>query len=264
MAKLRAAVITDIHYGFDTKDKLGSKAPKMMEQFIKAVNKYDPDCVVDMGDRVSATSEEDDRKYMKQLKDQFNQVAAPVYSVIGNHDLKNLGRKGNEEIMGNPGDSYTKDIGGYHLIFWNPKINVTKRGIELKEESIDWLRDDLAKTKKPTILFSHVPLDNLGQEGHEPITKYFFWTQGSRVRKIMEDAGNVILCMGGHRHRNRHREIKGIHYITQQSFTSQWKAHYRIPSRTYSFLEAEDGKLTVKLQGKFKKTYELEPRPMAA
>lgn len=264
MAKLRAAVITDIHYGFDIKDKLGSKAPRLMEVFIKAVNKYTPDCVIDMGDRVSARCEEDDRNHMTSLKTQFNKLAAPVYSVIGNHDLKNLGRAGNEQIMGNPSESYSKDIGDCHLVFWNPKYWINEDGINVREADITWLKDHLANTGKPVILFSHVPLDNEGDEGFEPITKYFFWTQGAQIRKVLEDAGNVILCMGGHRHRNRHKEINGIHYITQQSFTSQWREHYRIASRTFSYLEVEDDKITVRLEGKFKKTYELTPRPLAA
>ncbi len=260
MAKLRAAVITDIHYGFDIKDKLGSKAPRLMEAFVKIVNKYAPDFIADMGDRISAKDKKEDLKYLKALKEHFNEAAAPVYSVIGNHDFKNISREDNEEIMRNPSSSYTKDIGGYHLIFWNPKIKITDDGIEVAEESITWLQKDLAKTKKPAILFSHVPLDNLNGEERAEVKKYFYWTQGSRIRKIMEDAGNVILCMGGHRHRNRHREINGIHYITQQSFTSQWREKYRIPSGTFSFLEAEDGKLTVELQGKFSKTYNLKPK----
>lgn len=264
MAKLRAAVITDIHYGFDTKDKLGSKAPKLMKQFVKAVNKYAPDCVIDLGDRVSARDEQSDRKFMKELKKHFNKVAAPVYSVIGNHDLKHVGREGNEKIMGNPSDSYSEEIGGVHLVFWNPKVIIDDDGIDISEEDFQWLRENLASTDKKAVLFSHVPLDNLNGEETDRHTRYFFWTQGEKIREILEEAGNVVLCMHGHRHRNRHREINGIHYVTQQSFTNQWKEKYRVPARAYSYLEIDDDKITIKLQGKFQKTYDLDPRPIAA
>jgi len=261
MAKLRAAVITDAHYGFDIKDKLGSKAPKLMEHFAKAVNKFDPDVVIDMGDRVSAKSAESDRHYMQEYRKHFNDIAARYECVVGNHDIKNLSRGENEEIMDRPATSYSKDIGGYHLVFWSPKVLIDDDGIDIHDEDFDWLRDDLAATDKKVIMFSHVPLDNLDGEELNPYTRYFFWTQGEQVRQILEDAGNVVLCMAGHRHRNRHREINGINYITQQSLTSTWKKHYRVPSRTYSFLEADDDKITIDLQGKTNKTYEIPVGP---
>ena len=258
MASLRAAVITDIHYGFDHKDKLGSKAPKLMKQFVKAMQEYKPDFVVDIGDRISAKSKEDDRHYLKELKKHFNNISAPHYPVIGNHDIRFLEREENEKILGAPSNNYTQDVNGYHLVFWNPQFQFGETGIDIFDEDIEWLEKDLKKHKdQKTILFSHVPLDNLGDEGIEDITKYFFWSQGDRVRKVLEDAGNVILCMHGHRHRNRHREINGIHYVTQQAFTSQWRKHYRIPSRTYSLLEIDDDKINIYLKGKFEKHYEL-------
>ena len=255
----RAAVITDVHYGRDHRHKLGSKAPRMMETFIKAANDSGVDAIIDLGDRVTGKDAETDREHMISYRDHFNKAAAPFFSVLGNHDLKNLSPQDNKAIMGHPDTSYTRDMGGYHLVFWNPEGKVTKRGLELEPSGIEWLRQDLKKNKKPVILFTHVPLDNLGQEGHEGISKRFFWTQGSRVRKVLEEAGNVVLVMSGHRHKNRHREINGIHYITQQSFTNQWKEHYRVPARAYTLLEATEDKLTVKLKGKYKKTYDLTP-----
>ncbi len=260
MAKLCAAIVTDIHYGFDIKDKMGSKAPRLMRKFIKAANDRGVDLIVDMGDRISTRNEEDDRAYMKALRKHFNKAAMPVYSNIGNHDIRHLSRAENEEIMGCPADSYTKEVGGYHLVFWNPTFYITETGLEVSSQDMKWLKENIENTDKPAILFSHVPLDNQGDEAEDPYTKYFFWTQGEEIRKILEDAGNVILCMAGHRHRNRHREINGIHYVTQQSLTSQWRERYRIPSGTFSYLELEDGKIAIHLQGKFLKTYELKPK----
>lgn len=263
MATLRAAILTDVHYGFDIKDKLGSKAPRLMRHFAKAVGKFAPDLIVDIGDRVSARSEESDRDYMQRYRAHFNEIAAPLESVLGNHDIRHLSRAENEKIMGNPSSSYTKDVGGYHLVFWNPRIRVDESGIALEKADMDWLKNDLAATDKRVILFSHVPLDNLDGEETAQVTKYFFWTQGEQVRKILEDAGNVALCLHGHRHANRHREINGIHYVTQQSLTSQWKEKYRVPSCTYAFLEANDNTITIRLMGKTRTVYNLELKPAA-
>ncbi len=263
MATLRIAAITDIHYGLDIDkrqtgglvkaSKLGSKAPRLMEKFIKAVNHRMPDFVVDMGDRVSATDPETDAGFDKELRGYFNRIAAPSHHLDGNHDIKYQ--------PGNPKGSYSQDINGYHIIFWNPAFHYEEDGLVLLDDDIEWFRNDLAAAAgKPALVFSHVPLDNLGDEAHDPVQKYFYWSQGKKIRQIMEDAGNVILCMGGHQHRNRHREINGIHYITQQSLTSVWREKYRIPSGTYSFIEIEDGKIRFDLHGKFKKTLELDAR----
>ena len=262
MAKLRAAVITDIHYGFDVKDKLGSKAPRLMRKFVKAVNKFRPAFVADIGDRISFVDAQTDRHYMQALTTHFNRIAAPVYSAIGNNDVKYLSREENLEITGSPADSYSRDANGYHLVFWNPHFHMTEDGLELDRKDINWLRDNLVSAKgKPALLFSHVPLDNLYGEESAPIDKYFFWSQGEDVRKVMEDAGNVILSMHGHRHVSRYREINGIHYITQQSLTSQWKRHRKIPNGTYTLLEINDDKIKIMLKGRSCKNYELDIKP---
>lgn len=267
MAKVKAAVITDVHYGFDFRDKLGSKAPRLMDYFIKAVNKYGPDLIVDMGDRVSSKDKASDTQYMQQYCDHFNKAAAPAYFIPGNHDIRFLSRDENAAITGGPAVSESIDVGGAHMVFWKPEYVFGEDGIELRPEDIDWLKDDLEQAKgKPAFVFSHVPLDNESGEELGTITKYYFWTQGEKVREIMEQAGNVVLCMAGHRHNNRHKEINGIHYVTQQSFTNQWKEHYRVPARAWSKLEydADNDNLTVKLEGKFQKTYNLTPRPVPA
>ncbi len=270
MAKLRAAVITDIHYGFDKGPKLGSKAPRLMDYFVKAVGKlkYKPDLVVDGGDRVSHKSKEDDRRYMTELKAKFNALAAPVYHIVGNHDVKNLSRQDNEDILGCPATSYSKDIGGYHLVFWNPYVSNGGLGLAMDDADLEWLHNDLQATDKPTVVFSHIPLFNEAMDDSEmstwsgEIATRFFYPDSRTIRRILEDSGKVVLCMSGHLHRKRHKEINGIHYISQQSFTHEHQKKYRVPSRAWSILDMEDDKITVSMQGKVRKTYELTARPV--
>lgn len=268
MGKLRIAVVTDIHYGFDVGNKLGSKAPRLMESFTKAVNKYKPDCVVDMGDRISCRNRDMDMGYLRQLKDQFNTVAAPVHHIIGNHDAKFMTRADNESITGSPGTSYTHDYNGYRLVFWNPNVTIASReGLRLTEDDMNWLRDTLKKSDKPVVLFSHVPLDNDPKDYEEEVKEFtgiagrFYYAQGHDVRKILEESDKVILCMAGHRHTKRHREINGIHYVTQQSMSSAWHGTRRATG-AHSFLEIENDTITIQMRGTDKKGFTLTAKPI--
>lgn len=271
MGKLRIAVVTDIHYGFDVGNKLGSRAPRLLEQFAKAVNKYNPDCVVDMGDRFSCRNRDMDLAHLKGLKEHFNKIAAPVHHVIGNHDVKFITREDNEAITGSPATSYSREYKNYHLSFWNPNVSIKNpEGLRLTDEDLQWLRDDLKKARgKPVILFSHVPLDNDPQDYHDETREYsgiagrFYYNQGHEVRKILEDAGNVVLCMAGHRHTKRHREINNIHYITQQSMTSAWN-NTRRPTGAHAFVEIEDDNIVIQLKGTDKSRFDLKMKPQPA
>ncbi|MBU0800298.1 MAG: metallophosphoesterase [Alphaproteobacteria bacterium] len=269
MGKLRLAVVTDIHYGFDVGNKLGSKGPRLMDAFTRAVNKYKPDCVVDMGDRISCRNRDMDMGYLRQVKDHFNAIAAPIHHMIGNHDAKFMTREDNESITGSPGTSYSRDYNGYHLVFWNPNVNITnQQGLRLSPEEIEWLRADIAATDKPVILFSHVPLDNDPKDYEDETKEYagiagrFYYGQGQDVRQMLEKSGKVMLCMAGHRHTKRHREINGIHYITQQSMTSAWKGSRR-PTGTYANVEIEGDKIAIMLKGADKTRFDLTGRTPA-
>ena len=267
MGKLRVAVVTDIHYGFDVGNKLGSKAPRLMDHFAKAVNKYKPDCVVDMGDRISCRNRDMDMGYLRQVKDHFNAIAAPVHHVIGNHDAKFMSRADNESITGSPGTSYAKDYNGYRLVFWNPNVTIASReGLRLTDDDLNWLRTELKNSDKPVVLFSHVPLDNDPKDYEEEVKEFsgiagrFYYAQGHEVRKILEESEKVILCMAGHRHTKRHREINGIHYITQQAMTSSWHGTKR-PTGAHSFLEIDNGTINVQMRGTDTKGFTLTAKP---
>lgn len=252
---LKIAIVTDIHYGRDSGARLGSKAPRLMRKFAKAVHDYKPDIVVDMGDRINASNSAEAQDNLRKLTQHFNDMAAPVHYLLGNHDLKYLSAQDNAVITGGSLQSYSKDIKGCHLVFWNPSVDATgKEGLRLSKEDLSWLEDDLAKTSKPAIVFSHVPLDEHNAED-DTIVKRFYYDNAKAAQKIMERSGKVILAMGGHRHQSQYKEIGGIHYVTQQALTSMYKKHYRVASDTFSFLEVEGRSLRLLVKGKAGKSH---------
>lgn len=257
----KIAVITDIHYGLDYGRRLGSKAPRLMLAFARAVEKIRPLLIVDMGDRVTCKNADSDRHFMQSLKEHFSRLAAPVISLLGNHDVRHLSREENEEITGSPSSSHSMDLDGYHLIFWNPDVRYHgTEGLRLRPEDLAWLEADVENADKPCILFSHVPLvlDKPAKErSPHPIKDRFTWPESPKIQQMLERSGKVVLCMSGHRHKNRHDDINGIHYIIQQSFTNTWKENYRVPSRAFSILTLEPGKITFELMGKTREKREI-------
>ncbi len=108
MARLRAAIITDIHFGTDDRATLGLKASRYIPHFISAANNEKVDTVIDMGDRITARAPDRDKKLLQDLSSLFNRLAAPVHALIGNHDIVNLTDKENEQITGSPARNYKK------------------------------------------------------------------------------------------------------------------------------------------------------------
>ncbi|HEY8189161.1 MAG TPA: metallophosphoesterase, partial [Micavibrio sp.] len=248
---LRFAVVTDIHYGFDRGNKKGAHAPRLVDRFVRVANKNKVDFAVDLGDRVICQNPEQDLRYLKKLKEHFNNLAMPKYSVHGNHDLMYLTRHDNADTLGLPGASYSLDIKEHHLIFWNPAVRVNENKIlAVTQDDLNWLKKDLAANNNPCIVFSHVPLDNTARD--DPPQQqgkgwYFpsFYNQGQEIREILEDSSRVLLCMAGHRHRNRHREINGIHYITHQSLTQRYKKTGH-PRGAFSITEIDPDEIRIK------------------
>lgn len=269
--RLKAAIITDIHHGPRVGNKYGPKALRLVELFVEAVNRKKPDMVVEMGDRISEEDEKTDRKRMMELRRLFNRVAAPVHSIIGNHDIKNLTHQENADIMGSPAESYSVDVNGFHLIFWNPNVDCGEHDDKspLCGDALTWLKHDLATHDAPTIIFSHIPFDGMFEPGDEDtdtrkIEKRFAYPESLEIRKILEDSDNVILSMAGHLHKNSAKIINGIHYVTLQSLVqAQEGKGKRSPYGTYAFLNVaandnnDGGTIHIELKGKYRKKYDL-------
>lgn len=248
---IRFFLVTDIHYGLDRKKKLGSKAKGLVEDFVKAANSEDLDCVVDMGDRVNTYDNNTDKRFMKELKAEFNKVSAPIHSILGNHDLHNLSRKENEEIMDSPANSYSREIGGVKMLFFNPGLNVMKhKGLKVRDKDIEWLKAELDASDKPCILFSHIPLDNFEEDDKEALKRdgwpnLSYFERGPEIRKILEDSGKVIACFSGHHHRNKQSTINGIHYITHQSLIQRIEEEPETPCGAYSRVEIDGEEIRI-------------------
>jgi len=70
---------------------------------------------------------------------------------------------------------------------------------------LNWLKRDLASTRKPSIVFIHQQLDGAGAH---------YVKNAADVRRILQKHGNVLAVFQGHNHAGHYSLIEGIHYYT--------------------------------------------------
>jgi len=253
MSKIRIAIVTDIHNGPNIANKQGTDALRLTEAFIKAANNYAPDFTLEMGDRISAVSPQEDRKNMSDIADAFQKLNGDIISINGNNDLCFLDNADNEKILGRPLKTFAMDKDGARFIFLNWKMdNYPSANMQIKQEELDWLECELGQSDAPTIIISHIPLywPDRSLTNHGAI-----YNNIDDAREIVENNGNVVLCMCGHKHTNKHVTINGIPYITLQSLSQLHKDPARQQENgTYSFMEidTDTGTIDFIIEGRYK------------
>jgi alkaline phosphatase len=70
---------------------------------------------------------------------------------------------------------------------------------------LDWLRQDLAASRGPVIVFIHQLLDGTGS---------VYVKNAPEVREILDASGRVLAVFQGHHHPGAYSYINGIHYYT--------------------------------------------------
>jgi calcineurin-like phosphoesterase family protein len=226
---LTLAIVTDIHHGADRSTKMGSAALPLLGKFGEFVASLSPDVIVEMGDRISDQDRETDLILMKDVAAAIEQIPGDWHHLIGNHDVAELTVAENEDVMQRSFAHESIDRNGVHLVFWNliPKIDRVL-GFTITVKDLEWLAADLAAAELPTVICTHVPLDNGSMKGNyyfetvDPHFSAYPEVQGKAIRKVIESSGKVILCLNGHTHWNAYHCIDGIHYVTLPSLTERF------------------------------------------
>ena len=216
---VKFAIISDLHPDimFDTE--------KRLNDFLSAAQKAQVDFIIDLGD--FAMVKEKNRKIVNL----WNTFSGDKHHVIGNHDTDNCTKEEYMLFVGMPRRYYSFDKGGMHFIILDPNnLYVDEKYIPyahgnyfvkstfrdyIDSEQIEWLKDDLSKTDKRCVIFSHQSLENTIQNRE-------------LVRKILESENarvgykKVVAAFSGHDHTNYEKVINGIAYIQINSASDQW------------------------------------------
>lgn len=175
-SELKIGLIADNHFRptrINKKDKspdtlriLKPEDQKILENFIRQMNSFNPNLIVHLGDVIEGTGDPDyvGLKGLSLVKEELEKNGAPVFWVVGNHDLRSVSKEQFKAIFEMENLEYVKDWGDYRFVFldgnFNPQNgenNFIGEGYIpgfLHPESLTWLSEQL-KTDKRVIVFMH-------------------------------------------------------------------------------------------------------------
>ncbi|MDD4903338.1 MAG: metallophosphoesterase [Candidatus Bipolaricaulis sp.] len=227
---VRIGIVTDVHV-HDTNSpnehKVMTGYEARLEAFVTAMVAWPADAVVSLGDLVNGVfvmgAELGDPARIPALLDRavslLRSFPGPIHYVLGNHDVYNLSKSQFLVGTASPGTYYSFDLGAYHVVILDAQFNKTGQDYEhvswmvqgtIPAAELEWLRADLAATRKPTVVCVHQPLDVSFAmlAGGPPISN------APEVRAALVASGQVIAVFQGHTHDSTHTVMDGIHYIT--------------------------------------------------
>ena len=249
---LSLGLLTDIHYA--DKNTLGTRAyrdsllkGKDAAEFFKIKK---PAAIICLGDLIDAApSVNTEISYLTAICKVLNIAGVPRHHVLGNHCVATLKK---EEFFkyaksANTEGHYSFDLKGTHFIVldacYNSKMepygrnNFVWHDSNMTPQEIEWLKEDLAETKLPTVIFTHQRLDV------DRPNKYAI-KQSVEVRKILEESKKVRVVFQGHSHKNELAEVNEIPYCTLAAMVEG----EGVESNSYSLLRfLSDG--SIKLEG---------------
>ena len=170
----------------------------------------------------------------------FKNFEKPSYHVIGNHDCDLCSKRQVLDFYGvDYGSYYSFDHGGFHFVVLDNN-NYVLDGKEYSYErgnyfdagktqdkpfpyvdqtQLQWLKEDLQKTDKPTVFFSHYELDRLNYLDLSEEVKQNM----QELKAICDNAPNgVYLSMYGHTHKDYIYRIGTLQHYTVNSLSNCW------------------------------------------
>lgn len=221
----RFGIVTDSHYA-DT-DTIGSRYYRQsldkLTECVELMNTQKVDFLIELGD-----FKDQDNPPVKQrtitnlqaVEKVFQKFNGPTYHVLGNHDADSISK---EQFLTNIENTdidqsrsyYSFDFNGVHFVILDANYrsdgtdynhgNFDWTDANIPPTELNWLRQDLAAARGPTIVFTHQLFDGTGS---------VYINNAGEVRQILEQSGKVSAVFQGHHHSGSYSLIEEIHYYT--------------------------------------------------
>ncbi|TFG33481.1 hypothetical protein EU528_00640 [Candidatus Thorarchaeota archaeon] len=169
-----------------------------VEQIVTTANLYRPDFLFHCGDLTPFGQE----NQYQAIKTVLEQSLVPVYTTIGNHDIKNGGGELYDQYFGS--STYSFDLGPAHFTVFN-----TSSG-DIAPQELAWLEQDLTLANAEFLfVFTHIPpFDPRIGENHSLINS----TTSIQLVSLFEDY-DVDVVFTGHIHMYNETVVNGVRYI---------------------------------------------------
>ncbi len=235
---LRFVFMTDLHARTEW------ETPAALAQAAAAINEETPDLVVVGGDLVTdgfqSSAAAVEPRWDAYLAMQ-QQIRAPVWAAIGNHDLTAAIPEDGTTPTADPRAVFREkldveetyrsfDTNGYHFILLD-SIRVIGGNLKYEgrivPEQLEWLKADLRKVdpKTPIVLVTHIPFlttfyqDTEGGLANAPKNRII--VNGPETLRLFRNH-NLILVLQGHTHIHELIRTRGIMFITGGAVCGRW------------------------------------------
>lgn len=263
---MKFAIINDIHNGPSTsgfKDgiqrKLTYKAEDLIKEFVTQMNTtVHPEFVVNLGDFIEDVNErETDITYFKKTVELLKPLKMPVYSLIGNHDIRTLTTQDMCSLLGNEQLYYSFDHGDFHFVCLSFSMTGNHTQVlndikaEVLPEQIEWVTKDIQKTNKPVIVLIHYGLAEdtmIGNFWFESEPQYALLANRQEVKNIFEKSGKVKAVISGHQHWNKMHVENRIPYFVVTSLVENFR-NDGTASEAYTIVNLDKDKIIIELNG---------------
>jgi 3',5'-cyclic AMP phosphodiesterase CpdA len=162
--------------------------PNLMNRVIVELNELKPDLVICTGDFTTFGY----RQEFKTAAAYLDRIDAPVHSVPGNHDARNVGYVHFEELIGPR--HWSIDAGGIRIVGADSSEPDLDNG-QIGRERYDWIRQEFASDADYKIFALHHHLISVPGTGRERNIVY----DAGDLLEILITAG-VQLVLTGHKH----------------------------------------------------------------
>ena len=203
--------MTDPQIGFHDASPEYVHSDTLMQRAVELANGYAPDLVFITGDLVDKA---DDAQQEAIFSRNLSAIAAPVWLVPGNHDIRGYTPEKRDAYVGLRGyDHFAFRYNGCAFIGFDTNCIKDEAG-EAEAEQFAWLTEELRKAKKAryTFVFLHCPV--VRETLDEP-EDYFNFSSEARARylALFKEYG-VDAVFAGHTHCPYVTEIDGIAFYT--------------------------------------------------
>ncbi len=209
--------------------------PNLMNRVIAELNELKPDAVVVSGDLTS----EGFRQEYKSWVAYAERIEAPLYTVPGNHDSRNVGYLHFEDLIGPR--SWSVDIGGVRVVGMDSSEPDQNEG-KIGRGHYEWIAREFSQPAdlKVFVLHHHLlPIPGTGRE------RSMVMDAGDLLEVLVHAGVHVVLS--GHKHVPYVWHLEDLYIANAGTVSSLRVRGYTKPC--YNVLELDDGE--VKIHRKF-------------